>query len=108
MIDGVDIAIINLQEAGQHHELGFGYAKLQRKIPETMLARYHRWVFECNKEESVLSLREWILQESEFQSIATEAVRGVSGKATKPPYRSTPRQGNQRTFFGEAESVRNS
>ena len=102
--------MINLQEAGQHHELGFGslYAKLQRKIPEAMLARYHRWVFECNKEESVLSLREWILQESEFQTIATEAVRGVSGKATKPPYRSTPRQGNQRTFFSEADYVRNS
>ena len=106
--DLLDIAMINLQEAGQHHELGFGslYAKLQRKIPEAMLARYHRWVFECNKEESVLSLREWILQESEFQTIATEAVRGVSGKATKPPYRSTPRQGNQRTFFGEADYVR--
>ena len=76
--DLLDIAMINLQEAGQHHELGFGslYAKLQRKIPEAMLARYHRWVFECNKEESVLSLREWILQESEFQTIATEAVRG--------------------------------
>ena len=73
-----------------------------------MLARYHRWVFKYNKEESVLSLREWILQESDFQMIATEAVRGLSGKATKPPYHSTPRQGHQRTFFGEADSVRNS
>ena len=54
--DLLDIAMINLQEAGQHHELGVGslYAKLQRKIPEAMLARYHRWVFEYNK-ESVLS-----------------------------------------------------
>ena len=42
--DLLDIAMINQQEAGQHHELGFGslYAKLQRKIPEAMLARYHR------------------------------------------------------------------
>ena len=65
-------------------------------------------MFEYNKEESVLSLREWILQESEFQTIATEAVRGLSGKSTKPPSRPTPRQGNQRTFFGDADSVRNS
>ena len=45
--DLLDIAMINLQEARQHHKLGFGslYAKLQRKIPESMLARYHRWVF---------------------------------------------------------------
>ena len=101
--------MINLQEAGQHHELGVGslYAKLQRKIPEAMLARYHRWVFEYNKEESVLALREWILQESEFQTIATEAVRGVKGKSTRPPSRPTSRQGNQRTFFSEAESGRN-
>ena len=104
--------MINLQEAGQHHELGVGslYAKLQRKIPEAMLARYHRWVFEYNKEESLLSLREWIqlLQESEFQTIATKAVRGLPGKSTKQPSHPTPRHGNQRTFFGEADSVRNS
>ena len=46
--DLLDIAIINLQEAGQDHELGDGslYTKLQRKLSEPMLARYHRWVFE--------------------------------------------------------------
>ena len=55
----LDIAMINLQEAGQHYELGDGslYTKLQRKIPEAMLALYHRWIFENNKEESVIALR---------------------------------------------------
>ena len=108
--DLLDTAMINLQEAGQHHELGVWslYAKLLRKIPEAMLARYHCWVFEYKTEESVLSLREWILQESEFQMIATEAVRGLSGKSANPPYRQTPRQGNQWTFFGETDSVPNS
>ena len=45
--------MINLQEAGQHYELDDGslYTKLQRKIPEAILAMYHRWVFEYNKEE---------------------------------------------------------
>ncbi|MCG8034838.1 MAG: DUF1759 domain-containing protein, partial [Candidatus Thiodiazotropha taylori] len=108
--DLLDIAMINLQEAGQQHELGVGslYAKLQRKIPEAMLARYNRWVFEYGKEESVIALREWIIQESEFQTMATEAVRGLSGKSAKPPSRPAPRPGNQRTFFGEAEPGRNS
>ena len=42
--DLLDIAMINLKEAGQQYELGDGslYTKLQRKIPEAMLARYHR------------------------------------------------------------------
>ena len=53
----------NLKEAGQHHELGNCslYTKLPRKMPEEMLARYRRWVFEHNKEESFLALREWII-----------------------------------------------
>ena len=42
--DLLDIAIIDLQEAGQYQELGDGslYNKLQRKLPEAMLAQYHR------------------------------------------------------------------
>ena len=42
--DLLDIAIINLQEAGQDHELENGslYTKLQRKLSESMLPRYHR------------------------------------------------------------------
>ena len=100
--DLLDIAMINLKEAGQHQELGDGslYTKLQGKMPEPMLARYHRWVFEYNKEESVLALREWIMQESEFQTIATETVRVFSGKSTNAPLRTAPKYGNQRTFFG--------
>ena len=45
--DLLDIAIINLKEADQQYELGDGslYTKLQRKLPESMLARYHRWDF---------------------------------------------------------------
>ena len=57
--DLLDIAIINLREAGQDHELGDGplYNKLQRKLSESMLARYHRWVFETSITESVAALR---------------------------------------------------
>ena len=79
--DLLDVAMINLQEAVQNHELGAGslYTKLQRKLPESMLARYHRWIFENGQTESVLSLRTWIIQESEFQTIASETVRGFNG-----------------------------
>ena len=39
-----------------------------------MLSSYHRWIFEKQKCESVESLREWVLQEAEFQTKALEAV----------------------------------
>ena len=52
------------------------YNKLQQKLPESMLAQYHRWVFEKRKPESVKSLRELIIQEAEFQIIASETVQG--------------------------------
>lgn len=80
--DLLDIALINLQEAGQNHELGDGslYTKLQRKLHQSMLARYHRWVFETNTVESVVALRKWVLQEAEFQTIASETVHGMTGK----------------------------
>ena len=73
-----------------------------------MLARYQRWLFEHNKEESVVSLHTWILQEADFQIIASEKVRGVMGKLSDAPTRSTPRRDSQRTFFGEAKGDRKS
>ena len=85
--DLLDIAIISLQEAGQEYELGDGslYTKLQRKLPEPLLARYHRWVYENNISESVLTLRSWVLKESEVQTVASETVHGVNGCITDTP-----------------------
>ena len=74
--DLLEIAIINLKEAGQHYELGAGclYRKLQRKLPQSMLSRYYRWIFENKMVESVVALRTLIIQESEFETIASETV----------------------------------
>ena len=104
--DLLDIAIINLQEAGQYQELGDGslYNKLQRKLPEAMLAQYNRWIFENSKPESVYTLRTWVIQESEFQTIASETVHGLAGNVTKEPSTApTMKFRNQLTFFGEAK-----
>lgn len=38
-----------------------------KKIPESLLSTYHRWVYEKKTTESVESLREWILQESKSE-----------------------------------------
>ena len=99
--DLLDITMINLKEAGQDYELRDGsfYVKLQRKLPETMLAQYHRWIFENHKEESVLTLRTWVLQESEFMTIASETVHGFNGTIDyNTSARPAARYGNQRNF----------
>ena len=66
--DLLDVAIVNLKEANRLEELqdGLLYMKLQKKLPATMLATYHRWIFENRKNESVEVLREWAIQESKF------------------------------------------
>jgi hypothetical protein len=49
--DLLDIAVVNLKEAGRLGELKNGslYNKLQHKMTESMLSRYHRWIFEKEK-----------------------------------------------------------
>ena len=87
--DLLDIAMINLKESNQDQELGNGtlYTILQRKLPQSMLANYHRWVYDNNVTQSVASLRQWVILESQ----------------TTPP-----RQGqrNTRTFFGDSRHNR--
>ena len=99
--DLLDIAIVNLKEANRSEELqdGLLYMKLQKKLPTTMLAAYHRWIFENRKRESVEVLREWAIQESEFQIRALEITQGMNFE--KPENRVT--RGNQRTFFGRSD-----
>ena len=100
----LDIAIINLRETDQHHELGSGslYSILQRRLPQSMLTSYHRWVFDNNVTQSVVTLRKWVIQESEFLTVASETVYGVAGRASDA--QTTPQkpgQRNTRTFFGD-------
>ena len=76
--DLLDIAIINLKEAGLHHELQDGslYTKLQRKLPESLLARYNRWVFENSASESVLTLRTWEYRNLNFRQLLQRLCSG--------------------------------
>ena len=98
--DLLDIAIVNLKEANRSEELqdGLLYMKLQKKLPATMLAAYHRWIFENRKKESVEVLREWAIQESEFHIRALETIQGMNSE--KSEGRIT--RGNPRTFFGRS------
>jgi len=68
-----------------------------------MLASYHCWVYKNHRIECVEVLREWVIQEAEFQVKALETVQGLSyskpnkfeGNVSKPA-REYPK-----TFFGK-------
>ena len=82
--DLLELAVVNLTEFGRGSELQCGafYTMLQKKMTEPMLCRYHRWVYENQKSESVFSLREWLTQEAEFKVIASETVHGIHTQST--------------------------
>ena len=83
--DLLDVAIKNLRKSHQYHKLGTQslHVRLQRKLPEMMLASYHRWIIENNHLESVETLRGWIVQEVEFQTIVVETIKGITNKKKK-------------------------
>ena len=78
--DLLDVLVVNLLETGRHEELGNGslYVKLLKKLPETLLTQYNRWIFENRRRECVETLKIWVIQESEFCTVARETVHGVS------------------------------
>ena len=101
--------MINLKESNQDQELGNGtlYTILQRKLQQSMLANYHRWVYDNNVTQSVATLRQWVILEFEFQTVASETVHGVTGKMSDAQT-TPPRQGQQNTitFFGDSRHNR--
>ena len=68
-----------------------------------MLASYHRWVFENNISESVITIKTWLVQESEFQTIANETIHGFTCPSadTQTMYLKI---NETQTFLGETHS----
>ena len=56
-------------------------------------------VTENSAPESVLTLRTWVLQESEFQTVATETVHLLTGQSSNQAAQPFYRNNNQRAFF---------
>ena len=83
---------------------GSYYIILRRKFTESMLARYHRWVFEKNKSKCVETLREVVIQETEFHIIAHKTVRGLTTEAEGVGTKRES-QAKVRVFFGMNTNV---
>ena len=100
----MDVTVVNLKEANRHNELGKGtlYISLCKKFNEGVLTQYHRWIFENHRWESVETLKEFVLQEAEFQTVALETIRGVtsSNRNVQPDSR---RDRSEKAFFGNAQ-----
>eukprot|EP00795_Rhopilema_esculentum_P012680 gene12680-3393_t len=94
--DLLDVAVTNLREAKLTEELGSGtlYHKLLRKMTEKMLSRFKRWVYEHQKNEDVETLRQFIIEEAEFQVAAAETIHGFHKNMVTRPKNSSS------SFFG--------
>ena len=98
--DLLDIAVVNLEQAGLHGELAQGtlYIKLQKKLSETMLTSYRRWIIDNNKDECMKSLREYVHKEAEFHSVAFETIHGMGKRVHEDA--SSVADSSQKTLFG--------
>ena len=76
----LDVLVVNLKEVNRHEELGKGtlYVSLCKKLNESALAHYHRWMYENGRWESVETLKEFIVRVAEFQTVASETIRVVN------------------------------
>ena len=97
LADLLDVTVVNLREAGRYDELGSGslYLSLCKKLTEAMLAHYHRWIHENGRWQSVETLREFIIQEAEFQTVASETIYGLRKRGHK--------EDSGVTFFGNTQ-----
>ena len=102
--DLLDVAVVNISESDGLDDLKNGslYLRLQKKLPDSMLTRYHRWIHENQESESVLTLRKWILLESEFHTIAEETLHGLSRTRIQKQGKGAKSEPN-RTYFVQSE-----
>ncbi|XP_028407849.1 uncharacterized protein LOC114530429 [Dendronephthya gigantea] len=102
--DSLVHSIVTLKEQKQWNELRPNstlYLLLIEKVPRSMLSRFFRWLSEKVKEETLESLSDWLVEETEFLIHAMETKEGMSVKKTsrdKRPHRNfaTVTDGRQR------------
>lgn len=80
LADLLDVTVTKLKESGHENELSNGmlYSKILQKLPQSLITQYYRWISDKSKIEGVVTLREFIIQESEYYTIADEAVNGIA------------------------------
>ena len=75
--------VITLREHNCESELEPGsllFSLVVEKIPKTVLSRYFRWASESHRLESLQTLRNWMVEESEYQIKPTESIEALGAK----------------------------
>ena len=80
--DLVRITVVKLQTEGRQGELGEGtlHSLLVKKLAESQVERYSRWLREQNRERSVVSLKDWLKEEVRIRVEAVEMAYGLESK----------------------------
>ena len=102
--DTLDLAVVNLKQTGKEEELGGGYlySHLMKKMNEPLLAQFQRWLSEHQKSGTDITLREFVIQEAEFQIVAAETINGV-GQNKNHHSKAT----GQRAYFSGGKNSQN-
>ena len=100
--DILDLAVVNMSGAGKDKELqnGYMYTKLLKKLNSQLITQYQGWVVENKKVESVATLRDFAIQEAEYQAIATEILHEVGLNNANNSQRT-----GQRSFFTGSSEI---
>ena len=78
--DLLNILIVSFEDENRTAELkdGFLYLQLKKKLTQNLLTQYQRWIREKDNPEDIYSLSEFINQESDFRTTASEAIKGLT------------------------------
>ena len=110
----LEIAIVNLTDAGRSHELGPGtlYNQLLRKLDEKLIAQYQRWLFVQQQPETVTILAVWLEQETELLGRCCTTSGHISVRQAYAHGRNKPcspdrcRKGGQSDMGCSADSIK--
>ena len=108
--DVLDLAVLNLKQNGKEDELGGGYlySELTKKMNEPLLAQYQRWLSDHKKLGTVLTLRDFIIQEAEYQTVAAETIHGMGQsnyKQSDKQFSATRNQRNVKSYFAKETRI---
>ena len=80
--DALERTIVVLKDNSLHADLGGGtlYGIVVEKLPENLLKDYYRWVKDQEKNETMETLNEWVAEEADFQTQASEVKHGFTRK----------------------------
>ena len=80
--DALERTIVVLKDNSLHADLGGGtlYGIVVEKLPENLLKEYYHWVKEQGKNETMVTLNEWVAVEADLQTQASEVKHGFTRK----------------------------